>query len=107
MIHNRYVLICMYISISDFVLRDRKSLYMYIVLFVIVIGNRFLSTLDRSFPCVTLLAVISLQVLPHARLSGLSKLSRATCQERFVSPPRGAPVCERPVQRLNAVFTCF
>lgn len=48
--------------------------------------------------------VISLQVLPHAHLS---KLSRVKYQERFVSSPRGAPVCERPVERLNAVFTYF
>lgn len=58
----------------------------------------------HSFLCVMFFLVISLQVLPHAHLS---KLSRAKCQERFVSSPRGAPVCERPVERLNAVFTYF
>lgn len=58
----------------------------------------------HSFLCVTFFVVISLQVLPHAHLS---KLSRAKCQERFVSSPRGAPVCERPVERLNVVFTYF
>lgn len=41
----------------------------------------------------------------HARFS---KLSWTKCHERFVSSPRGAPVCKCDLsRRMNGVFMCF